>query len=37
VGGIAWIDCDNKRRIEKQANIGIQPSGAEIAGAISAP
>ena len=31
--GIAWIDRDDERRIEKQADIRIQPGGAEIAGA----
>jgi hypothetical protein len=30
---IAWIDRNDERRIEKQADIGLQPGGAEIAGA----
>jgi hypothetical protein len=33
VGRIAWIDRNDERRIEKQADIRIQPGGAEIAGA----
>ena len=33
VGRIAWIDRDDERRVEKQADIRIQPGGAEIAGA----
>jgi hypothetical protein len=33
VGRIAWIDRDDERCVEKQANIRIQPGGAEIAGA----
>ena len=31
VGRIAWIDCNDKSRIEKQADIRIQPGAAEIA------
>jgi len=33
VGRIAWIDRNDERRIEKQADVRIQPGGAEIAGA----
>ena len=33
MGRIAWIDRNDERRIEKQADVRIQPGGAEIAGA----
>jgi hypothetical protein len=33
VGRIAWIDRNDERRVEKQADIRVQPGGAEIAGA----